>query len=323
MEQTTNQKVELQRRNNAFNNRLFTFAIVSKTLCVDIPIFMEDSFAIYRSELQRAIDTHNMVKSMTVFVAEFEKEVPHTSDNQTDCVVESAGVIKQTLYFATGNKVLSINTDLSEHYKGIVDEIRVTVSECALHGSGFVLSKIIELNVQVSSYNPLNGSTYIKTPTELKSKRAIVNVRNNDDLCFAWAVLSALHPADLNSDRVQNYFAYLNELNFDGIQFPVSLKDIGKFMRQNPKISINVYFWNDDCLNPLLVNEEIKERHIHLLLLMDDENPHSKKGIRNVQDFSTSGRVKAKLENGEIKTHFCWIKDMGKLIGGLSDLLEV
>lgn len=252
MEQNTNPKVELQRRNNAFNKRLFTFAIVSKTQCVNIPDFMEDSFEIYRSELQRAIDIHNMVKSMCVFVAEFEKEVSQISDNQTDCVMGSAGTIKQTLYFATANKTFSINTDLSEHYKELVGEIKTTVSECALYGSGFVLSKIIELNVQVSSYNPLNGSTYIKTPTKLKSKRAIINVKNNDDLCFAWAVLSALHPVDLNSDRVQNYFAYLNELNFDGIQFPVSLKDIDKFMRQNPTISVNVYFWDDNCLNPLL-----------------------------------------------------------------------
>lgn len=75
MENIDNQSVELQRRTSAFNNRLFTFAIVNKTHCVDIPIFMERSFAIYRSELQRAIDNYNMVKSMTVFVAVFEKEV--------------------------------------------------------------------------------------------------------------------------------------------------------------------------------------------------------------------------------------------------------
>lgn len=65
--------VELQVRENAFNRRINTFAIVNNGH-IDIEIFLNDAFRIYRSELTRNIENFINVKSMTVFVAEFEKK---------------------------------------------------------------------------------------------------------------------------------------------------------------------------------------------------------------------------------------------------------
>ena len=38
-----------------------------------------------------------------------------------------------------------------------------------------------------------------------------------------WSVLAALHPASHHPERISHYKAYINELNFDGIAFPVEL----------------------------------------------------------------------------------------------------
>ena len=35
--------------------------------------------------------------------------------------------------------------------------------------------------------------------------------------------------------------AHLGKLSFTGIEFPVSLKDIDKFEKQNPEIKVNVF----------------------------------------------------------------------------------
>ena len=39
-----------------------------------------------------------------------------------------------------------------------------------------------------------------------------------------WAVLSSLHPIKQNAERVSNYTNFENELNFTGIDFPVSIE---------------------------------------------------------------------------------------------------
>ena len=58
-------------------------------------------------------------------------------------------------------------------------------------------------------------------------------------MCFKWAILSALHPPS-NPWRVSEYRTYESELNFAGIEFPVTPNRISKFEAQND-VSVNVY----------------------------------------------------------------------------------
>ena len=69
----------------------------------------------------------------------------------------------------------------------------------------------------------MRGSAYVDLPPFIKKKEACINVRNNDE-CFKWAILSALHPVSKNADRVSCYYSYKDELNFDGIVFSVDPK---------------------------------------------------------------------------------------------------
>jgi len=41
--------------------------------------------------------------------------------------------------------------------------------------------------------------------------------------------------------------------NFEGIGFPVSLKDINKFEKHNPKISVNVFGYEDEGRRPFFL----------------------------------------------------------------------
>lgn len=45
------------------------------------------------------------------------------------------------------------------------------VENIELCGSGYAFARIIELEVQISSYEPLGGSSYIKTPKEIEGKK--------------------------------------------------------------------------------------------------------------------------------------------------------
>ena len=51
----------------------------------------------------------------------------------------------------------------------------------------------------------MRGSSYVDLPEQIKNKQGI-NAKNNDK-CFMWAVLSALHHSDIkrDHDRVSKY----------------------------------------------------------------------------------------------------------------------
>ena len=75
-------------------------------------------------------------------------------------------------------------------------------------GSGYSLLSITKFVVSIARYNPLVGGSWLATPPELVNRMAIINVKNSDERCFQWAVLSALYPVLENAERV-----YLNMNN--------------------------------------------------------------------------------------------------------------
>ena len=87
------------------------------------------------------------------------------------------------------------------------------------------------------SYKPLREETWVPLPKELANKKAIINMQNEDNKCFLWCVLRAFNPKDNHPERVDKDLK-LNEntLNMEGIEYPVSLKDIDKFENQNQTI---------------------------------------------------------------------------------------
>jgi len=61
-------------------------------------------------------------------------------------------------------------------------------------------------------------------------------------------------------------------LNFKNISFPVKLRDINKFEKQNPTISVNVLGYDDKIIYPLRISEMDKGLHEVNLLLLDDKH---------------------------------------------------
>ncbi|KAK3731613.1 hypothetical protein QZH41_015864 [Actinostola sp. cb2023] len=127
-------------------------------------------------------------------------------------------------------------------------------------------SWILHLDLNTAQYTPIKGSSYLPLPKQLKDKKAIVNIKNNDNKCFMWSVLAALHPVHWKDQphRVTHYQPHLNKLNFDGIEFPVSISKMSKFEKQN-KISVNVFGF-EGALFPIHISKERYSVHVNLLL---------------------------------------------------------
>ena len=128
----------------------------------------------------------------------------------------------QTPYFSSKPFVIVRPEDIDEAIDKCHQAIDAQIEKWTCQGSGWVVTRVLCLYVNIAKYQPLKGSSYVELPKYLQTKKAIINVKNDDQQCLKWALLSALHPVEHGShpDRVSKYKPYEKELNFAGIEFP-------------------------------------------------------------------------------------------------------
>ena len=69
------------------------------------------------------------------------------------------------------------------------------IEEWVSEGSGWAINHIDSHYINVTLYKPLNGSSYMELPTELRNpKKGLINIKNKDDECFRWCHIRHLNP---------------------------------------------------------------------------------------------------------------------------------
>ena len=130
------------------------------------------------------------------------------------------------------------------NYSGITDEelqkLSLAIEKAKLNGSGYTFVGLKDILLSIDVRKSKLGGSYKELPQQIKDKKAIINVKNDDNKCFMYAILSHLHPADKNSDRVSKYKDYINELKFNNLEFPINIDEVWKFEKYND-LSINVW----------------------------------------------------------------------------------
>ena len=206
-------------------------------------------------------------------------------------------------YLHSITKLITWSTDLDEWYdKEVTDHILESFSSYEGKGSGWKFMGIQYLEILITKVKHFGGSSYIELPLEIKNKKACVNVQNNNQECFKFSILAALHYDEIKKNyfRPSKYTKWLNDLNFNGIDFPVDLKDIDKFENQNP-YRINVLGYENKEIYPLRISNKLSEGVAKSsdeltinLLLINDKNEE--------------------IKNEKINNHYVWIKDLSKLL---------
>ena len=201
-------------------------------------------------------------------------------------------------FHSKGLKLVLEGTDIIELYNEMADEIEEEIQKVnEEEGSGWRYEGVISLVLHVTKWEPIYGSSYMPLDPYIANKKAIINMKNEDDKCFMWCVLRALYPKDKNAERIDKDLKSKQDIiNMKGICYPVSLKAIDHFEHLNPNISISVLGYNkEDRVFPLRISKYTGcDYDIVLLLLKEAE----------------------KGENGEIKekTHYTLVKNKSALI---------
>ena len=92
------------------------------------------------------------------------------------------------VYFKSTTKtVINHKFKLENSFQEILYRIDNWINE----GSGWIVKSIESQYINISTYRPLSGSSYVKLPAELKSERkGLTNIKNEDQKCFFFFLVS-------------------------------------------------------------------------------------------------------------------------------------
>ena len=135
-------------------------------------------------------------------------------------------------------------------------------------------------------------------PVELKSPRkGLINIKNKDQKCFLWCHVRHINPSKEHPERIKKADKKIaEELDYDGIEFPVQEKDFNKIEVKN-NICINVFGYENRLVFPIYVSDQKFEDSMDLLLLIDDKSHYV-----YIKDFDRFMFHKTKSKN---KKHIC------------------
>ena len=143
---------------------------------------------------------------------------------------------------------LAFNSLMTSVYRGsemdqivdrMIDNMKLQIENPALLNSRFVFDEFLYLDVNFHQLNLTRGSSYLPLPDWLVRKKAMVSPHNDDEECFKWSLIAAENIGMKDPQRVSNLRNFMDNYNWSRLEFPVSIKDIGKFETRN-NISVNV-----------------------------------------------------------------------------------
>ena len=217
----------------------------------------------------------------------------------TDSVNKTTVRIYKKAFFNSKAKTVTKASDIEHEPSMSRQEILKTIEEWVSEGLGWAINHIHSHYINITLYKPVNGSSYIELPTELwNPKKGLINIKNKDDECFRWCRIRYLNPQEKDPQRTKKEDKkMINELNYDGIDFPLSQKHYNKVEKQN-SIRINVFGYENGQPFPIHISKETFEDQMNLLLITKDEKKH----YILIKDFN--GFMYNQSKHKERK-HFC------------------
>ena len=181
----------------------------------------------------------------------------------------------------------------------------------AQSGSGWTLDENQASILEMVDYEPIDGSSYLELPKDVYHYKAVINVKNEDQQCFKWSILAALHPQTTNPQRVSKYEPFKDELHFEGIEFPINIDQIPQVEKQNPGLSVTVIgipkektkkvqgkSVKGSVFMPLREPDKQLEKHVVLLFPCEKEESHYA-WIKNLN------RLLSRTKSYGGQTYFC------------------
>ena len=103
-------------------------------------------------------------------------------------------------YFNSTTDLIINETDTKLAIQASQQQILNKIAQWVSEGSGWTIQSIENHYINIVNYSPLKGSSYIKSPQELKN-RGLINLQNEDNECFRWCHIRHLNPQGRPSEN--------------------------------------------------------------------------------------------------------------------------
>lgn len=275
-------------------------------------IFADEIDGLAELRLDKLTEGNNILSNLLSF--KLINELKRAKSNTHKVSLRSFIVIKCLLYKKEEDKSRLIKYRYREFFfnspiRNIVSENNVKVFindvlhgfldalEEAKNGSEWIFDKFIKFTISSNVYKSVLGRLYIPLPESIESKKACVNIKNDDDKCFDWCLLASKYfdiTTCKNKNTTKAYEKYWDSINRPkNVEYPITTDQISAYEELN-NIQINVF----ELIN---TDEEITKHNIHdiyksnqhrkevvnLLLIKDGKKSHYVL-IRNLSRLFTS-----------------------------------
>ena len=208
-------------------------------------------------------------------------------------------------YFNSTTTTILNRLEIRDFYDKAVEEILNRIARWISKGSGWVIERILNFFLNIVSYVPLKGRSYFPLPEELRnSRKGLINLQNDDNQCFRWCHVRHLNPLEHHNERItQKDREIAKTLDYSGVTFPVTLRDMDKIEKGN-KININAYIYNEDgkYVSPIRNSKTEYEDTLNVLLLERETEKEYKQHYVYIKDFN---RLNYNITKHKNKKHFC------------------
>ena len=153
--------------------------------------------ALVESHLENLLKDKKGFKFIETLEVTFEKD---TINSKTGKRVS----IYKTAFFNGKAKTITKANDIEPELSMSRQEILNVIDKWVLEGSGWVINQIDSHYINVTTCQPLHGSSYLELSAKLRnSKKGLINMKNRDDECFRWCHVRHLNAQEKDPQRIK------------------------------------------------------------------------------------------------------------------------
>ena len=149
-----------------------------------------------------------------------------------------------------------------------------------MRGSEFEFDGVNLLYYDFNKISLNRGGSYIDSPEWIKNKKSTINPNNNDYKCFQYVVTVTLNYDKINKhhERVSKIKPFIDQYNWNDIDFPSIGKDWKKFELNNESIALNILYVSHNTGKIHLAYKSkhnlTREKQVILLMITDGKKWH-------------------------------------------------
>ena len=155
----------------------------------------------------------------------------------------------RTMHTKSNNVAIMVGIEtnyiIMELFKSFLQKYQEGLEE-SMRGSEFVYDSVDVLYYNLNKVSLSRSGSYLDSPKWLKNKKATINPQNKkDDKCFQYALTVALNHEQIknNPERISKIKLFIDQYNWNEIDFPSQGKDWKKSELNNKSIALIFYMY--------------------------------------------------------------------------------